>query len=159
RQSKFASPNFSAVSADISTSQAAKALVDGVVSRFSRLNVLAHTVGGFAGGSSVAETDDATFQMMFDVNLNTTFYLLRAAIPALRQSGNERIIAIGSRAAVDPGANVGAYSPSKAARVSLIKPVALKNQEAGIRATVIPPATIDTPTNRQVMPNADFSKW
>lgn len=159
QKSEFANPNFNAVLADVSTSQGAKALVDGVVSKFGRLDVLAHTVGGFAGGSPVAETDDATFQMMFDVNLNTTFFLLRAAIPSLRKSGNGRIIAIGSRAAVDPGANVGAYSAAKAAMVSLIKTVALENQDAGITANIILPGTIDTPTNRKTMPNADFSKW
>ena len=77
-------------------------MVEAVVARFGRLDVLAHTVGGFAGGQSIAETDDATFQRMFDLNLNSAFYLLRAVIPAMRKTGKGRIIAIGSRAAVDP---------------------------------------------------------
>jgi len=96
---------------------------------------------------------------MFDLNLNSTFYLLRAAIPALRRAGNGRIIAIGSRAALEPGAGVGAYSASKAAMVSLIRTVALENKDAGLTANVILPGTIDTPANRKAMPNADVSKW
>src|SRR5258707_3146031 len=58
----FAHANFTALPADISTAEGAKALADQAVSRFGKLDVLAHTVGGFAGGSSIAETDDATFQ-------------------------------------------------------------------------------------------------
>ena len=96
---------------------------------------------------------------MFDLNLNSAFYLLRAALPAMRATGNGRIIAIGSRAAVDPGPGVGAYSASKAALVSLIRTIAAENKDAGITANVILPGTMDTPTNRQAMPNADVSKW
>ena len=160
QQSDFDSPNFAAIPAEISSREGAKVLLDQVVERFSRLDVLAHTVGGFAGGQSVAETDDATFQRMFDLNLNTTFHLLRAVLPAMRRkTGNGRIIAIGSRAAVEPGANVGAYSASKAAMVSLIRTVALENTDAGITSNVILPGTMDTPANRKAMPDADFSKW
>jgi len=159
RQSDFDSPNFAAIPAEISSREGAKVLLDQVVARFSRLDVLAHTVGGFAGGQSVAETDDATFQSMFDLNLNATFHLLRAVLPAMRKTGNARIIAIGSRAAAEPGANVGAYSASKAAMVSLIRTVALENTDAGITSNVILPGTMDTPANRKAMPDADFSKW
>jgi NAD(P)-dependent dehydrogenase (short-subunit alcohol dehydrogenase family) len=96
---------------------------------------------------------------MFDVNLNSLFNLLRAAIPVLRQTGNGRIIAIGSRQAVEPSAGVGAYSASKAAMVSLIQTVALENKDVRLRANVILPGTMDTPANRKAMPNADVSKW
>jgi NAD(P)-dependent dehydrogenase (short-subunit alcohol dehydrogenase family) len=157
--SEFISANFTAISGDISNVVGAQRVVDQTVSKFGRIDVLAHTVGGFAGGWSVADTDDAIFRRMFDLNLGATFYLLKAAVPVLRKSGNGRIIAIGSRAAVEPGVNVGAYSASKAAMVSLIKTVALENQDAAMTANVILPGTIDTPTNRKAMPDADFSKW
>jgi NAD(P)-dependent dehydrogenase (short-subunit alcohol dehydrogenase family) len=159
QQSEFDSPNFAAIPGEISSGEGARALVEAVAVRFGRINVLAHTVGGFAGGQSVAATDDATFQRMMDLNLSATFYLLRAALPLLRKTGSGRIIAIGSKAAVDPGANVGAYSASKAAMVSLIRTVALENVDAGVTANVILPGTMDTPTNRKDMPNADVSKW
>ena len=159
RQSEFDSATFTAISADLSSGQGARELIEELLSKFGRLDVLAYTVGGFAGGSAIADTDDPTFQNMFEVNLYSTFYLLRAAIPALRQSQAGRVIAIGSRAAVDPGANVGAYSASKAAMVSLIRTVALENQDVGMTANIILPGTIDTAANRKAMPKADFSKW
>lgn len=159
QQADFNKPNFTALPAEISTCEGAKVLVDQVMERFGRLNVLVHTVGGFAGGQSIAETDDTTFQRMLDLNLTSVFHILRASIPVLRQTGNGRLIAIGSRAALEPGAGVGAYSASKAAMVSLIRTAALENRDSGLTANVILPGTIDTPANRKAMPNADSSKW
>lgn len=159
QQSDFASAAFTALPADLSTAAGAKKMVDGVLSRFGKVDIVVHTIGGFAGGQSIAETDDTTFQRMLALNLNSTFYLLRAVIPAMRKTGNGRIIAIGSRAALEPGAGVGAYSASKAAMVSLIRTVALENKDVGITANVILPGTIDTPANRTAMPMADIRKW
>jgi NAD(P)-dependent dehydrogenase (short-subunit alcohol dehydrogenase family) len=159
QQSDFNGPAFTALSAEISTAAAATSMVESVVARFHRLDVVVHTVGGFAGGQSIAETDDATFQRMFEVNLNSTFYVLRAVLPAMRKTGKGRIIAIGSRAALEPGAGVGAYSASKAAMVSLIRTLAIENKDVGITANVILPGTMDTPANRKAMPDADVSKW
>ena len=159
QQSDFSSRSFTALAAEISCREDAQALVDQVAARFGTLDVLAHMVGGFAGGQLVADTNDATFQQMLDLNLNSLFHVLRATIPVLRRTGNGRIIAVGSRAALEPGTGVGAYSASKAAMVSLIRTVALENKDAGLRANVILPGTMDTPTNRKAIPNADFSKW
>lgn len=159
QQSDFNHPNFTAVAAEISTLEDARTLVDQLVARCGKLDVLAHTVGGFAGGQALAETDDATFQRMLDLNLNSLFHILRAALPPLRKTGNGRVIAIGSRAALEPGAGVGAYSASKAAMVSLIRTVALENKDAGVTANAILPGTMDTPANRKAIPNADVSKW
>src|SRR6266487_623610 len=159
QQSDFNNLSFTALPAEISTREGAQTLVDQVVARFGKLDVLAHTVGGFAGGQAIADTDDATFQRMFDLNLNCVFHILRAVVPPLRKTGTGRIIAIGSRAALEPGTGVGAYSASKAAMVSLIRTVALENKVAGLTANAILPGTMDTPANRNAMLNADFSKW
>jgi NAD(P)-dependent dehydrogenase (short-subunit alcohol dehydrogenase family) len=159
QQSDFDRPNFGALPASLDSLDAAKKATETVISRFGKIDVLAHLVGGFAGGQTVADTDDATFQRMFDMNLNSAFHIMRAVIPHMRKAGTGRIIAIGSRAAEAPGATVGAYSASKAALVSLIRTVAAENKDAGITANVILPGTIDTPANRKDMPGADTSQW
>ncbi len=158
QQSDFTAAGFNAIPGEISSRAGAQTIVDSVVARFGRLDVLAHTVGGFAGGQSVTDTDDATFQRMLDLNLNSVFHILRATIPVLRKSSG-RIIAIGSRAAVEPGPGVGAYSASKAAMLSLVKTVAAENRDAGVTANVVLPGTMDTPANRMAMPDADFARW
>jgi NAD(P)-dependent dehydrogenase (short-subunit alcohol dehydrogenase family) len=159
QQSDFDHPNFTALAASLDSLAAARKAVDTVIARFGNIDVLAHLVGGFAGGQTVADTDDATFQRMFDMNVNSAFHILRAVLPHMRKAAAGRIIAIGSRAAEDPGPTVGAYGASKAALVSLLRTVALENKQAGITANVILPGTMDTPINRKAMPGADTSTW
>jgi len=159
QQSDFDHPNFIALPATLDSLDAAKQAVATVIARCGKIDVLAHLVGGFTGGQTVAATDDATWQRMFDANLNSAFHILRAVIPEMRKAGGGRIIAIGSRAAEDPGPKVGAYSASKAALVSLMKTVALENKDLGITANVILPGTIDTPANRKDMAGADVATW
>jgi NAD(P)-dependent dehydrogenase (short-subunit alcohol dehydrogenase family) len=159
QQSDFDHPKFTALAASLDSLEAAKKAVDTALALFGKIDVLAHLVGGFAGGQTVADTDDATFQRMFDMNLNSAFHILRAVIPRMRKAGAGRIIAIGSRAAEDPGPSVGAYSASKAALVSLMRTVALENKDAGITANLILPGTMDTPINRKAMPSADIATW
>jgi NAD(P)-dependent dehydrogenase (short-subunit alcohol dehydrogenase family) len=76
----------------------------------------------------------------------------------MREAAYGRIVAIGSRQAVQPAAGVGAYSASKAALVSLVQTVALENKDKNICANVILPGTMDTPANRAAMPKANFER-
>jgi NAD(P)-dependent dehydrogenase (short-subunit alcohol dehydrogenase family) len=158
-QADFPEANFVALPVDFTKAGAAGRAVESVVSRFGRLDALVHLLGGFAGGQTVAETDDATWEQMCDLNLTSAFYVLRAAIPHLRKSGKGRIIAIGSLTAVEPHAGLGAYVTFKAALTMLVRTVASENKDAGLTANVVLPGTMDTPTNRKSMPGADFSKW
>jgi NAD(P)-dependent dehydrogenase (short-subunit alcohol dehydrogenase family) len=156
---EFPQPNFTAISADLTKASVVNDVVQSVVKQAGRIDTLIHVLGGFAGGKSIAETDDATWQQMQDLNLSSAFYVLRAAIPHLRKSSAGRIVAIGSLAATEPHAGLGAYVTFKSALVSLVKTVALENRDAGVTANVILPDTMDTPGNRRDMPKADPSKW
>jgi NAD(P)-dependent dehydrogenase (short-subunit alcohol dehydrogenase family) len=159
QQSDFNHPNFIALPATLNSLDSAKKAVAAVMAQRGKIDVLAHLVGAFTGGQSVADTDDATWNGMFDANLNSAFHILRAVIPEMRKAKAGRIIAISSRQAEEPSPTIGAYSASKAALVSLIRTVALENKDAGITANVILPGTMDTPTNRKAMPGADVSQW
>jgi NAD(P)-dependent dehydrogenase (short-subunit alcohol dehydrogenase family) len=140
QDSDFGHPSFSAFPGDLSTGDAARAVCSAVRAKFGRIDALVHLVGAFKGGQPVAETGD-------DV------------LPDMLAQGAGRILAIGSRAAVEPSPMVGAYSASKAALVSLVRTVALENKDRGITANIVLPGTMDTPANRTAMPKADPSKW
>jgi NAD(P)-dependent dehydrogenase (short-subunit alcohol dehydrogenase family) len=155
QQADFPDARFTAVAAELASGDAARALVE----RFPRIDILVHLVGGFAGGAMVAATDDATLQRMLDLNLWSAFHMLRAVIPGMRAAGSGRIVAIGSRAAVEPQPAIAAYSASKAALVSLVRSVAMENKDRGLTANIVLPGTMDTPANRAGDPKADFSKW
>lgn len=158
-QSDFPIATFLAESVDFTKPADVNKLVEKIVSQFGRLDILVHVLGGFAGGKTVAETDDATWEQMRDLNLNSAFYVLRAAIPHLRKSGSGRVIAIGSLTATEPHAGLAAYVTFKSALAMLVRSVAVENKDAGVTANVILPGTMDTPANRKAMPTADFTKW
>jgi len=145
----FQHPAFTALPADLATSDIARQIVAQVVARFGRIDVLAHVMGGFAGGQSVADTDDATLESMLDANFRAAFHVARAVIPQMRRQAGGRIVIVASRQGVEPAAMVGAYSASKAALVSLVKTIALENKDAGITANSVLPGTMG-PT--QVLP-------
>lgn len=143
----FADAHFTAMPADLSSGDAARQVVADVVAQLGRVDILVHVMGGFAGGQSVAETDDATLESMLDVNFRAAFYMMRAVIPQMRRQGGGRILVVASRQGVEPAAMVGAYSASKAAVVSLVKTVALENKDAGISANTVLPGAMETPGN------------
>lgn len=155
----FPNPNFAAFPGDLASGDAARGIAQAVVAKWGNIDALVHLVGGFAGGQTVAETDDATLEKMLNVNLRSAFHTIRAVLPLMQANGRGTILAIGSRTAVEPAATLGAYSASKAALVSLVRTVALENRDRGITANAILPGTMDTPANRAAMPGADPAKW
>jgi NAD(P)-dependent dehydrogenase (short-subunit alcohol dehydrogenase family) len=155
----FPNPRFAGIAADLSEAQTAQKLADVVIQRFRKIDVLVHVVGGFAGGQPIPGTDDTTWDRMISVNLKAGVNILRAVIPYMRQAGRGRIIAIGSRNAAEPAANLSAYNASKAALVSLVQTAALENKDLGITANVILPSTMNTDANRKENPGVDPSKW
>jgi NAD(P)-dependent dehydrogenase (short-subunit alcohol dehydrogenase family) len=148
-----------AADADLRKPAEAARVVERVRAQHGRMDVLAHLVGGFAGGAPVAAADDATWQSMLDINLNAAFYTIRAALAPMLAARSGRILAIGSRTALEPAAGLSAYGVSKAALVALIRTLALELKGSGVTANCVLPSVIDTPANRAAMPGADFSQW
>lgn len=157
--SDFAHPNFSSAAAELRNSDQARQLVATIVANTGRIDALIHLVGGFAGGQTIAETDDATLDRMLDLNLRSAFHMIRAVLPLMRTQGAGRVFAVGSKAAVEPAPLAGVYAASKAALVSLIRTVARENADRHVSANVVLPGTMDTPANRASNPGADYSKW
>ncbi len=155
----FGSSRFTPVAADVATPAGAQAAVAQVVERLRKIDALIHLVGGFAGGKSVPETDDQTWNRMLDLNLNAAFYMARAALPHLTAAGRGRFVAVGSRTGVEPVATLSAYGVSKAGLLALVRTVAAEVRNSGVTANVVLPSVIDTPANRAASPGADFTKW
>jgi len=130
-----------------------------VVAASGGVDVLVNGVGGFAGGTSVAETDLEVWDRLYRLNVRTAVSMTRAALPALLESGGGAVINVASAAAHDCPAGIAAYSASKAAIVALTR--SLHNELAGskVRVNAVVPTTIDTPANRAGMPDADFGGW
>lgn len=144
---------------DVTDSRQTADLVNQIVSRSNRLDVLANTVGGYAGGTPLWELDPEVFTRMIDLNLRATYALAKSAVPPMLARKSGAIVNIASKAAWDHAAGASAYAASKAAAVALIDSLAADLIGTGVRANSILPSIIDTEANRKAMPNADFSKW
>lgn len=155
----FPGDRFTAFPAGLSSAEAAADLTAKVLSRLGRIDVLVHLVGGFAGGKRVDETSADELDGMLEANFRSAFHLFNAVLPAMRKHGGGRILAIGSRAAMEPSPMSAAYAASKAALVSLVRSLAAENKSNGVRANIVLPGTMDTPANRAAMPDADSSAW
>jgi NAD(P)-dependent dehydrogenase (short-subunit alcohol dehydrogenase family) len=155
----FESQSFTAMPAEITNGASANRLVGDVIEKFRRVDVLVHLVGAFAGGKSLQETDESVFNRMIDLNLRSAFLMIAAVLPHMRKQHAGRILAIGSKAAVEPAPMAAVYAASKAALIEIIRSIAAENKDAGISANIVLPGTMDTPANRAAMPAADPSKW
>ncbi|MEO8659989.1 MAG: SDR family NAD(P)-dependent oxidoreductase [Bryobacteraceae bacterium] len=152
-------PGFLPLEADLTQPDAAKRVVGNLVESTGRLDVIVHVMGGFAGGQPVQETTDDTWNSMMAMNLNAAFFVFRAGLAHMVSTGKGRIIAIGSRAGVDQGANLSAYNVSKAGLNALVRTAAAEVKDSAITVNAVLPSTIDTAANRSAMPSADVSKW
>jgi NAD(P)-dependent dehydrogenase (short-subunit alcohol dehydrogenase family) len=118
-----------------------------------RLDAVVNLVGGFAADQPVAETPIAEFERMFALNLRPTYLVTQAAIPRLSDRGS--IVCVGSATALEPFAGAAGYAASKAAVIAFAKTVA----KEGVRCNVIVPSIIDTPANRQAMPESAWHRF
>jgi NAD(P)-dependent dehydrogenase (short-subunit alcohol dehydrogenase family) len=142
---------------DLSEEAGVARLFDGVEKLWASI----HLAGGFAM-SPVAKTGKAALMHQIEMNFVTCFLCCRAAVN--RMAGNKvggRIVNVAARAALEwrSGAGTAAYTASKAAIAALTVALAEEVAKDGILVNAVAPSTMDTPTNRKDMPNADFALW
>jgi NAD(P)-dependent dehydrogenase (short-subunit alcohol dehydrogenase family) len=144
------------VTADLNDEKQVATMVDAMP----RTDVLIHLVGGFQMGATDAFSF-SDWQKQMDQNLNSTFLLCKHCLRRMRSQGYGRIVTVGSRGAVQPGANLAAYSASKAGVVALTQAIAqeTRDPDSDITANVVLPSVIDTPQNRRDMGEANAWQW
>jgi NAD(P)-dependent dehydrogenase (short-subunit alcohol dehydrogenase family) len=144
---------------DLTSHASIRSMIDRVVERFDRVDILVNTVGGFRGGKPLHEADPADWDAMFAVNVRTTADACRAVVPQMIQQGSGRIVNVASRAARRGEAGLSAYCAAKAAVVRLTESLSEELKTSGINVNCVLPGTIDTPQNRKASPEADPSAW
>jgi NAD(P)-dependent dehydrogenase (short-subunit alcohol dehydrogenase family) len=144
---------------DLTNAESVASLMENVLARFGRVDVLVNTVGVYRGGKPVHEDDLANWDFLFNINLRTTLHCCRAAIPHMLRQEHGKIINVASRGALAGDSGLSAYSASKSAVLRLTESLADEQKHAGINVNCVLPGTIDTPQNRQAMPNANHANW
>jgi NAD(P)-dependent dehydrogenase (short-subunit alcohol dehydrogenase family) len=133
--------------------------VDAAVAAVSELEAVVNLVGGFSDGPRVHETDPDDFERMLRLNVMPGFLLARAAMPRLMERGGGAFVGVSARPALRPFAGAAGYISSKAAVLALVQALDAEYKGDGIRCNAILPSVIDTPANREAMPDADHAKW
>lgn len=144
---------------DATDREALDSFMKSVVERFGHINNLVCLVGGWAGGRDVENTDDLRFERMLDLNLRSTFYAVRSALPHLRDAGVGSIVTVASRAAIDNPAGQAAFNIAKAGVISLTRSLANELRSTQINVNAVLPSVIDTPATRDSMPYSDYVNW
>jgi NAD(P)-dependent dehydrogenase (short-subunit alcohol dehydrogenase family) len=144
---------------DVTDEQAVGRLMEGILADHGRLDILVNTVGGYAGGMKLWESDAKLLDRMLTLNLRSGFVLAGAAVKVMLKQNSGTIVNISAQTGISHPGGLGAYAASKAAAIAMIDSLASDLKGTGIRVNTILPHVIDTEANRKAMPGADFGAW
>lgn len=146
--------------AEIDLSDAA-AVRDGVAAIESQVGVVDAVVncaGGFRW-TLIGDAKDEDIDFLIDANLRSALLLVREVIPGMKERDFGRVVLISSKSTLNPGTGEGPYAATKAALNALTKAVAAEVAELDVTINAVLPSIIDTPANRDEMPDADHDTW
>lgn len=144
---------------DCTDAESVNAFMKETAETMGHVNVVLSLVGGWAGGRDVSETDDVRFDRMIDLNLRSAFYTMRAAVPHVLAAEWGRLIAVGSRDALDTPSGQAAFNVAKAGVVALMRTLANELAGTSVTANAVMPSVIDTEDTRAALPYADYVNW
>jgi NAD(P)-dependent dehydrogenase (short-subunit alcohol dehydrogenase family) len=151
--------HYLATSVDLTDTDSVANMVKEVISRFGQVDVLVNTAGGYRAGTPLHETSLETLDFLIDLNIRTVFILSQQVIPIMLNAGYGKIVNIAARPGLSGRANMSAYSVSKSAVLRLTESMAAELKGDGINVNCIIPGTINSPQNREAMPDAKFDRW
>ena len=146
------------VQADLTQTAEAHALIGAALAETGRIDALLCLAGGFAA-EAVEGGAWESWQRLYEQNARTALLPIQAALPNMKRQEYGRIILVGAKAALRAGRGMGAYAAAKGAVLRLTEALAAEVAGSGITANAVLPGTIDTPANRQAMPNANHAAW
>lgn len=134
-------------------------LIDKLQSENKQIKAAILLVGGFAMNNlSNAKLSD--YEHMIKLNFFTAINIINPVHKWLQETGGGDIFMIGSRPLFEGSTSeILPYTLSKSLLLQLTHSLNESSTENNVFTSLIVPGTIDTPFNRQQMPDADFTKW
>ena len=120
---------------------------------------IVNCVGYFPGYKSLDEIAVAEARQVFDSNVLTLYSVAHTFLPLMRTKGGGHFIAFSSHAVSQSYPLMGAFLAAKAAVDSLVQSIANEGAKDGIVANALAIATLDTPRERDLRPDADNTDW
>lgn len=138
---------------DLSAPEAGRLIINEVISRTSRLDVLVNNAG-MMQEQAIEDITQDSWQTTLAVNLTAPFLLIQASLPYLRATKGA-IVNISSIEARGANPLHAAYCASKAGLEGLTRAVAIDHGRDGIRCNAIAPGWIDTDLNDAFIDSQD----
>ncbi|AWK74302.1 3-oxoacyl-ACP reductase [Rhodococcus oxybenzonivorans] len=121
--------------------------VEKLAARLGRVDILVNSAGVVGPSAPLVDVDLGDWRRTFRINVDGTFLLCRAFVPAMTDAGWGRVVNLASIAAKDGNPNQSAYSASKAAVIALTKSLGKEVAKTGVLANVVAPAAVQSPMN------------
>ncbi len=147
---------------DVTDEEAVNANIVKIGEKYGRIDALINNAGGLGGRSRFEEMTTEFYRGVMALNLDSTFFVSRAAIPYLKKGENASIVNYTSIAGWNAGGpGAGIYGTSKAAVHAITRALAKDLAEYGIRVNAVSPGTIDTPFHTQIKSTKPevFASW
>src|SRR6201998_3378027 len=131
---------------DVSLEADAGRMVEEVLGRYGRLDLLVNNAGAPQGAdrNEIEDVPLEAWDRTMGVNARGAFLMSRAAVPAMRKAGWGRIVSVSSKAAFRPGRNRATYAASKAAISGVNQSLAFDLSAHGITVNAVCPGPIRT---------------
>nr|WKN36321.1 SDR family NAD(P)-dependent oxidoreductase [Tunicatimonas sp. TK19036] len=152
---------FTRYEADVSQENEVENLIKHLTQTHQHIDFAALLVGGFAMGP-LESTSLEDIRKMYELNFITAYLCCQKLYTQMIQQENGGdIVLVGARPALEPSAaaTMVSYSLSKSLLFQLSDIINAKTSKTGVRCSVIVPSIIDTPNNRESMPDANFDDW
>ena len=130
-----------------------------IKSNYDQLDGAVLLAGGFGMGSILNSSKEDVLKQ-YTLNFMTAYLTSRECVKWMNETGGGKIIFTGSKPAAEGGGS--SVLPYALAKSSVIDLAGLINSDGdlnNIQASVIVPSIIDTPPNREAMPDSNFSDW
>lgn len=131
------------LTADVTSRESVRAMVDAVIERFGRIDVLVNNAGWDQVGPFV-ESDPADWDQVIQINLYGTLNTTRAALPVMIAAGSGSVVNLASDAGRVGSSGEAVYSAAKGGIIAFTKTLARETARHQIRVNCVCPGPTDT---------------
>jgi len=147
------------IAAHVGDQEQLKDLVDRTVSSYGGIDIIVNNAAINPVYGPIAETDDAVFDKIFQVNVKGPLELSKLVYPVMKDRKGGSIINISSIEGLTPGLGLGLYSMTKSTLIAMTKVLAREWGKDGIRVNVICPGLVKTKFSQALISNEQLMKY